>query len=95
MPNDTKLKLQFMRLGADVERITHEQTDLGDTTVVVYELEIADATAQGEAIFVEVRGLSVSVTITAYDRDTTEDVADRIVDTLAGAGVDRHLFFPS
>jgi hypothetical protein len=85
MPNDTQVKLQFMHFGADVKRISHERSDLGDTTVVVYELEVTGKTAQGEALFVDVGGSPVSVTVTASERETTDEIADRIVDTLAEA----------
>jgi hypothetical protein len=85
MPNDTQVKLQFMKLGADVSRISHERSDLGDTTVVVYELELLENTVQGEALFVDAGDGPVSVTVSASDRDTTDEISEGILDTLAEA----------
>jgi hypothetical protein len=82
MPNDEQLKLQFLQFGADVRDVSHEETDLGDAAVVVYEAEFSGRAVQGEGIYVDVGEGPVSVTVSAFDRDTTEDVADRILDTL-------------
>lgn len=85
MPNDEQVKLQFMTLGADVHDVSHEQTELGDTTVVDYEIKYVDLSVHGRAVYVDAGRGPVGVTVTAFDGDTTEDVADRILDTLAKA----------
>jgi hypothetical protein len=87
MPNDEQVKLQFMSLGADVHDVSHEQTELGDTTVVNYEMEYPDQPrVHGEAIFVDAGGEGpVGITVSAYDGDTADLLADRILDTLAEA----------
>lgn len=85
VPNESQVKLSFLQLGAEIEDITHERTGLGDTIDVRYLFEIGDARVQGEAIFVEVDDKPVSVTISASDRDTTDEIADQVLDTLAEA----------
>jgi hypothetical protein len=86
LPNDDRLlKQQFGQLGADVKRLSHERTELGDTTVAVVELEMAGKTVQGELLLVYVRGKTVCVTIGTSERETTDEVADRVLDTQAEA----------
>jgi hypothetical protein len=83
VPNDEQLKLQFLQIGADVHDISHERTELGDTTLLVYELEAADLHVQGEAVFVETDEGAVSLTVSATERDTADEIAGGIVDSLA------------
>lgn len=83
VPNDEQLELQFLQIGADVRDISHERTELGDTTVLVYELEAADLHVQGEAVFVETDEGAVSLTVSATERDAADQIAGGIVDTLA------------
>ena len=85
LPNDEQLKLQFLQIGADVQDISHEQTELGDTTVLVYELDAADIHVEGEAVFVETGKSAVSLTVSATERDTTDEIAEGILDSLAEA----------
>ena len=85
MPNDEQLKLQFLQFGADVRDVSHQETELGDAAVVVYEAEFSGRAVQGEGIYVDVGDGPVAVTVSAFDRDTTAEVADQILDTLAEA----------
>jgi hypothetical protein len=85
MPNDEQLKLQFLQFGADVLDVSHEETDLGDTAVVVYEAEFSGVAVQGEGIYVDVGDGPVAVTVSASERETTDEISEGILDTLAEA----------
>jgi hypothetical protein len=82
MPNDEQLKLQFLQFGADVRDVSHEETDAGDAAVVVYEAEFSGLRVQGEAVYVDAGQGLVGVTISASERDTVDEIADGVLDTL-------------
>jgi len=85
MPNDEQLKLQLLHFGADLRDISHEKTDVGKVTAVSYEVDFGSGPVQGEGIYVDVGDGPVAVTVTSSDRDTTDEVADQILDTMAEA----------
>jgi hypothetical protein len=86
MPSDHQLKRGMMRGGGlEVLDISHEQTPLGDVTVVVYELEMPGRLLHDEAIVFETAEGLLSVTVSASDRGTAADMGDQIVDSLAEA----------
>lgn len=82
MPNDSQLKLQLLAMGAEVHDFSHQQTGLGDAVTVSYTLPIGDVEVQGAAVFAKIGRRPVSVTVSTTDRDTSEEVIERILDTL-------------
>jgi hypothetical protein len=85
MPNDEQLKLQLLQFGADVRDVSHEETDLGDAAVVVYEAEFSGQAVQGEGIYVELGDGVVAVTITASEQDTVDEISEGILGSMAKA----------
>ena len=86
LPSDKQLKRVMMRGGGlDVLDISHEQTEMGEATVVVYELEMPGRQLHDEAIVVDAVAGLVSVTVSASSRGTADDIGDQIIDTLAEA----------
>jgi hypothetical protein len=84
MPSDRLLRRELTRGGGlDVLDVFHEQTQLGDATVVVYQQELADHRIHNEAVVAETADGLVSVTISASTRETADEIADGILNTLA------------
>jgi hypothetical protein len=85
IPNDQRLRRQFVQFGAEVHKISHEQTDLGDAAVVVFEAELFGRRVQGEGIYVDTLDGTVVVTVGASEAEAAAEIADQILDTLAEA----------
>lgn len=85
MPGDALLRQQFGQLGAEVQDLSHEETEVGDTVVLSYHLAIGSAEVEGEALYVDLGDGPVSVTISTTDRALTDELADQIKDSLAEA----------
>jgi hypothetical protein len=82
---DDQIQASFDQLGAHVEEITHETTDAGDVAQVDYTLDVQGATVAGRGMLVATDDGVVNITVSTSDPDTSDEIADRIIDTLAKA----------
>ena len=85
MPTDRLAERDISRVGGDVHEIHREQTGLGETLIVVYELDVNGTRVAGQTIFVDAADGLVSISFGSADDETAEDLADGVLDTLREA----------
>jgi hypothetical protein len=85
MPTDRQTKRIIRRIGGDVHEVSREQTELGATVLVVYELDVNGTQIPGQTIYVDAGDGLLSISFGSEDDDTADDLADRILDTVANA----------
>jgi hypothetical protein len=85
MPTDRQTRRLIGRVGGDVHEVSREQTELGDTMLVVYELDVNGTRIPGQTIYVDAGDGLLSISFGSEDEDTADDLADGILDTLAEA----------
>lgn len=85
MPTDRQTKRIIRRVGGDVHEVSREQTEFGDTVVVVYELDVNGTQIPGQTIYLDTRDGVLSINFGSLDDDTADDLADGILATLAEA----------
>lgn len=81
-PPDSVIEQQFSQLGATVQDLRTEDSDLGEVTVVSYVLPVAAGKVQGVSLIMEPQGQTVNVTVSTTDRDTSTELADGILGSL-------------
>lgn len=86
LPGDDELEAQFGQLGATGIEIEHTDTDAGEVADITYDLEVSGQQIAGRGILVSTDdGSVVTITVSAGERDTADEIGDQIVDTLAPA----------
>jgi hypothetical protein len=80
--DDAEIKSSFDRIGATVQDIQHETTDAGEVAVLDYTLDVKNSTVQGRGMLVAVDGGVINITVSTTDVATSDDISDRIIDTL-------------
>lgn len=85
LPTNRLTKRDISRVGGDVHEIYREQSELGETVVAVYELDVNGTRIPGQTIYVDAGGGLLSISFGSADDDTADDLADGILDTLREA----------
>ena len=83
LPEDDQFEDQFRALGAEVVDLTHEEADVGDVVVVGYTLRLQDHAIEGISYLFDQDDQVVTVTVSTLDRQQSETIGGRILDTLA------------
>ena len=86
MPTDRLAARDISRVGGDVHEIHREQTGLGETLIVVYELDVNGTRVPVQTIYADAADGLVSISFGSADDETAEDLADGVLDTLREAG---------
>lgn len=86
LPEDAQIESQFSAMGADVDRVTHEDSALGDVTAVAYTLTIDPNVVEGVSYLLARDGQVVTVTVSTPDRARSAEIGDAIIASLAEAG---------
>lgn len=86
MPTDRLAERDISRVGGDVHEIHREQTGLGETLIVVYELDVNGTRVPVQTIYADAADGLVSISFGSADDETAEDLADGVLDTLREAG---------
>jgi hypothetical protein len=82
MPNERQARRIIGRVGGDVHEVSRKQTELGDTVVVVYELDINGIQIPGHTIYLDASDGLLSINFGSEDDDIADDLADRILNSL-------------
>lgn len=85
LPPESAIEEQFSSIGATVQEVTTEETDLGEVVSVAYELPLSGTTIHGEALATEVDGDMVTITVSTSDRADTTRLADDVLSSLTAA----------
>lgn len=85
LPEDAAIEQQFAGMGATVAGVTHEDSEVGDVTVVEYSLPVPDSTVEGVSYLVARGDQVVTVTVSTPDRAQSTEIGDAIVASLAEA----------
>lgn len=79
MPSQAQLKQQFTQIGATVQDVTTQESDLGEVVTVNYELPVAAGTVQGTTLVTEASGEMVTITVSTTARNRTNGLVERIL----------------
>lgn len=82
LPKTSALQQQLEQVGATVEDTQEVQTDAGDVTTISYSIDMAGQSIVGTGVYVDLGDSSASITVSATDRDTADEIADTIVGSL-------------
>lgn len=85
MPPPEEIEQQFTQLGATVNDVTTEESEIGEVTRVAYVLEAAQTKVSGTSLALDRDGELVTITISTTDEATTTQVADDIIASLGEA----------
>lgn len=86
LPGDDELEAQFGQLGATGIEIEHSDTDAGEVADITYDLEVSGQQVAGRGMLLSTDdGSVVTITVSAGERDTADQIGGVIVDTLAPA----------